>query len=44
MIAEISLYKYQIYIKKNWNKISLNSNQENNESNKINLDINNEDI
>lgn len=44
MLTRIPLHKYQICTKENWNKVSLNSDQESDNSNKIDLDINNENI
>lgn len=42
--TEIPLHKYQIYTKENQNKIPLNSDQESDEDNKIDLDTNDKDI
>lgn len=42
--TEISLYKYQIRIRKNQNKIPLDSYQKSDKSNKTNINIDDEDI
>lgn len=44
MATWILLYKYQICTKKNWNKASPDTDPESNESNKTDLDTNEEDI
>lgn len=44
IITGISMYKYQMRNKKNWNKTLLDSDQESNKDSKMNLDINNENI
>ena len=41
---EISLHRYQMYIKGNWNKALLDGNQENDKDDELNLNIDNENM
>ena len=44
MATGIPLHKYQIYTRGNWNKASLDSDQESDEDNETDLDTDDEDI
>lgn len=39
IVTRIPLYKYQMHIRKNWNKVFSDSDQKNDENNEMDLDI-----